>query len=129
MTGLEGVSLRWDHGVADGLVTSAHARVVLDSPIADLSEGPNVITLDINPDDEGFRWSAYYGADDDAPFNEGEIKRGTAPDLAQAKRDSWAEVCRILINLAHTDEEIIESISQPPGSLSLDLDDGDDDEE
>jgi hypothetical protein len=101
----EDVSLRWDHGVADGLVT--------------------VVFLDVNPADAGFRWSAYYEAEEGAPFNEGEIKWGSAAELEQAKRDSWSEACRYLVSLGYTENEITESISQPGGSLALDLDDDD----
>lgn len=128
MTSPEDVSLRWDHGVADGLVTVAYARVTLNSPIADPAEGPNVVFLDVKPADDGFRWSAYYGVEEDAPFNEGEIRWGSATDLEQAKRDAWAEAYRFLIGLDYTDAEIAKSISQPAGSLALDLDEGDDDE-
>jgi hypothetical protein len=81
--------------------------------------------LDTNPDADGFRWSAYYGAEEGAPFNEGEIKWGSAANLAQAKRDSWSEVCRFLTMLGYTDDEITKSISQPAGSLILDLEDDD----
>jgi hypothetical protein len=126
MTGPEDVSLRWEHGVADGLVTSAYARITLDGPIVDPSEGPNVISLDVNTDDDGFRWSSYYEAEEGAPFNEGEIKWGSAADLSQAKRDAWAEVYQFLTSLGYSDDEITESISQPAGSLELDLDDNDD---
>jgi hypothetical protein len=128
MTSPKDVLPHWDHGIADGLVTSACARLTLNGPIADPAEGPNVIFLDINPDDDGFRWSAYYGAEEGAPFNEGEIKWGSATDLEQAKRDSWAEAYRFLISLDYTNGEITGAVSRPAGSLELDLDDGDEDD-
>jgi hypothetical protein len=121
----EDVSLRWDHGVADGLVTSAYARVTVNGRIADLADGQTVVFLDVNSADAGFRWSAYYEAEEGAPFNEGEIKWGSAAELEQAKRDSWSEACRYLVSLGYTENEITESISQPGGSLALDLDDDD----
>jgi hypothetical protein len=128
MTGPQDVSLRWDHGGVEGLVTSAYARITLTSPIADPSEVPNVISLDINLDGDGFRWSDYHGGEEDAPFNEG-IKSGSAADLETAKRDAWEAVFHYLTNLGFTNGEITESISQPAGSLTLDLDEGDDDDE
>lgn len=116
----------WEYGVSAGVVTSAYAQFTLDGPVADPSEGPNVITLDINPDDEGFRWSAYYEAGEGAPFNEGEIKWGSATDLEEAKRDTWAEAHRFLIGLGYTDTEIANARPRPAGSLELDLEDDDD---
>ncbi len=129
VTGTNLADPHWEHRVADGLVTSAYARVTLNSPIPDPSEEPSVIFLGINPDDDRFRWSAYYQVEEGGPFNEGEIKWGSAADLEQAKRDSWAEVYKFLINLGYTDSEIAKSVSQPAGSLELDLDDGDEDDE
>ena len=126
MTSLKGVVPYWEYGVAAGVVTSAYAQFTLNGPIADPSEGPNVISLDINPDDDGFRWSAYYEAEEGAPFNEGEIKWGTAASLEQAKRDSWAEAYRFLISLDYTDAEIAKAVPRSAGSIELDLDDDDD---
>jgi hypothetical protein len=113
----------WEYGVINGLVTTAFAQFTLEGPIADPSEGPNVITFDINPDDGGFRWSASYAAGEGAPFNEGEIKSGSATDLEQAQRDSWAEAYRYLIHLGYTDAEIARARPRPVGSLELDLGD------
>lgn len=113
----------WAYGVTNGSVTTAYAQFTLDGPVADPSEGPNVISLDINPDGEGFRWSAYYEAEEGAPFNEGELKWGSATDLEEAKRESWAEAYRFLISLDYTDTEITNARPRPAGSLELDLDD------
>lgn len=129
MTSPKDVVPYWEHGVAGGVVTSAYAQFTLDGPVANPSEGPNVISLDVNPDDDGFRWSAYYDAEEGAPFNEGEIQWGSATDLEQAKRDAWAEANRFLIGLEYTDAEIANARPRPAGSLELDLDDDYDDEE
>ena len=129
MTSPTDVSPGWEDEVVDGLATSAFARITFNGPLADSSEGPYVLFLDINPDDDGFRWSVSCEVEEGAPFNEGEIKWGSATDLEQAKRDSWSEVCRFLTSLGYTDDEITRSISQPAGSLILDLDDDYDDEE
>ncbi len=128
MTSPNDVTLRWNHGMADGVVKSAYARVTLTSPIADSSEQLSVISLDINPDDDGFQCSAYHGDEEDVPFNEG-VSTGSAPNLVLAKQDGWAAVCKVLTNLGYTDGEIAESISQPAGSLTLDLDEWDDNDE
>ena len=114
--------------MADGEVRSAYARVTLTSPIADPSEEPKVISLDIKPDGGGFRWSAYYEAEEGL-LQRGRNQMGIGRRSGQAKRDSWGEVCQYLTNLGYTDDEITESISQPAGSLTLDLDEGDDDDE
>jgi hypothetical protein len=126
MTSPKDVMPYWEYGVAAGVVTSAYARFTLDCPIADPSGGPNVITLDVNPDDGRFRWSAYFDAGEGAPFNEGEIKWGSATDLEGAKRESWAEAYRFLISLDYTDTEIAKARPRPAGSLELDLDNDDD---
>lgn len=128
MTGPEDISLRWCHGVVGGVVTSAYARITFISPIADRPDLPSVVSLDISPDDEGFQWAVYHGGEEDAPFNE-TITSGSAVDLELAKRDAWAALHQYLTGLGHTDGEITESVSQPAGSLTLDLDEGDDDDE
>ena len=123
------VSPDWEDGVVDGLATSAFARITFNGPIADSAEGPYVLFLDINPDDDGFRWSVYYEVEEGAPFNEGQIKWGSAADLEQAKRDAWQTAISFLTSLSYSDEEIADSVSRHAGSLELDLDDGDEDDE
>jgi hypothetical protein len=51
----------------------------------------------------------------------GEIKWGSATDLEQAKRDSWAEAYRFLIGLEYTDAGIARARPRFPGSFELDL--------
>ena len=127
MTAPEEVPLRWDHGVADGEVRSAYARVTLTSPIADPSEEPIVIFLDINPDGDAFQWTAFFV--DEEGVDRAEIGRGTTVDLEEAMKESWVRVCGFLTSLGYADDEITRSISQPAGSLILDLDEGYDDDE
>ena len=118
----------WEDGVTGGVVTNAYAQFTLDGPIADPSEGPNVISLEIDLSDDRFRWSAHCEAEEGAPSNEGQIGWGSVTDLEQARRDAWAEAYRFLVGLGYTDAEIANARPRPPGSLALDLGDDDDDD-
>lgn len=105
---------------------SAAADVILDSPAADATVGPTSLFLRVFAEGDGFRWSAYYKAEEGAPFNEGEIKWGSAADLEEAKREARAEAWEYLNDLGYTDDEIATAVPQSTGSIELDLADDDD---
>jgi hypothetical protein len=101
----------------------ASAVIGLGSPRANPGVPGITLYLQIEDDDnDGYFWSVGIG-EEMAGFGEATVESGTATDLLTAQEDSWAAAVAYLRDDGYTNEEITESISQPAGSMELDLDD------
>ena len=129
MTTPDEVTPDWGNAALGDGVEFCSAEVVLSRPRANPSETATTVYLNVYREDGGYRWSCYYQVPIEAPFDEGSVAWASSVDLEGAKAGSWGRAITFLRELEYSDDEIVEAVSRPAGSLELDLDDDDDEDE